>query len=267
MESYIDLTLKSSQRISQLEDAFEKIREFDIEGLKKALQFFSPVSQDAFDCILEDYAECLEGLEEFYIEDEILKANFVCGGDGLDFLFQLFLMFGPGVDDIRASFDHDEEKDESDVYDIAHIDGKLYINEREVYSSADDDRNVFDYLREEFLGILSEYSKYVLLITDTPDGEAPEWVRDQWVGLEIPLTVGSVSNAWELEGGAEGVLSGELSASDFDSPIVMALDAFNVLKEKSQDAWAWWSENCPDLFDPDAGFLFNSGSWELKEKQ
>lgn len=261
MESYINISVETKKRISEMEGVFKKISEFDLAGCRSEMKRLEFELLETFDYIIDEFDDYLGGLEEFSVKGNTLNASFVCGGEGLDFLFQLFVFFGKNADSISATFNHDEEPDKSDISSIEHGKGKLFINGNEIYDEKDHQKNVFDYIRDEMLGALSEYSNCFLLITSTPDGEAPRWVRDQWIGLEIPLTIGSISGDLELaDTDSEG------PKDENESPLVMALDAFDVLQRKSPDAWAWWNENCTDLFHEDAAFVFSGGSWEIVER-
>ena len=111
-----------------------------------------------------------------------------------------------------------------------------------------------------------------LKITATPEGEAPEWVRKCWVGLELPLIDGT-EEAQELE--TTGVLSGartdigQFLQGIFDEPeivsgyVVESLVAIEILASSSPEAANWWRVHVPDsvvsgetfIFDGDAGHV------------
>ncbi len=81
----------------------------------------------------------------------------------------------------------------------------------------------------------------VVRITALPPGEAPEWVRQAWIGLELPLVAGQVRAG---SGNAQGVLSGEAVAA----PPAYAVEgraAIAILQAACPDAAAWWRENVP----------------------
>ena len=70
-------------------------------------------------------------------------------------------------------------------------------------------------------------------IIDVPPGEAPDWVRNEWVGLSLPLAenVPSVTHAI-------GVLGGEVkNPSGYH---VETEKAIQILEEKSPEAAQWW---------------------------
>ena len=85
-------------------------------------------------------------------------------------------------------------------------------------------------------------------ITSRPFGEAPEWVRDQWIGLILP-TSGHASTT--IKG--YGVLSGPRSvigeiwcqllgrAERYEGYIVDTAEAIAILEARSPEAAAWWA--------------------------
>jgi hypothetical protein len=100
-------------------------------------------------------------------------------------------------------------------------------------------------------------------IVAVPMGEAPRWVREKWVGLELPLLVGSAHNVHTF-----GVLSGPrgfFSAlwrlvtghSTRRRGYAVEVDAaMSVLERAHPDAAAWWRTNAPHLFTRGRFFLF-----------
>jgi len=92
-------------------------------------------------------------------------------------------------------------------------------------------------------------------IISPPVGEAPSWVREAWVGLEIPV-VGSVrSFAWPTHGVTSGpkslvakiwaCLSGNFQR--IDGYRVRAQEAVDILEASRPDAADWWRENASHL--------------------
>ncbi|MDD5605715.1 MAG: hypothetical protein PHR51_00015 [Patescibacteria group bacterium] len=79
-----------------------------------------------------------------------------------------------------------------------------------------------------------------VLIAIAPPGRAPYWVRQAWVGLEIPL-------------GASGSLSS--SAGDYK---VSTAEAMQALRKEHPKAARWWEENVLHSTPPD--FLIFSRS-------
>ena len=76
-----------------------------------------------------------------------------------------------------------------------------------------------------------------------PTGEAPEWVRQEWVGLELPLAENPFESlGLELGevGVAKGVLGGEADPSNLEGYIIDTDTAVEILSEKSPKAADWW---------------------------
>ena len=107
-----------------------------------------------------------------------------------------------------------------------------------------------------------------LKISSTPPGEAPAWVREQWVGLSLPL---AQSCAHAHTHATFGVLSrprgrvGRLLARVLGKTtrktgyVVESLSAINVLAQSSPEAAAWWRSNAPSLLQPGQYFVFQKG--------
>ena len=77
----------------------------------------------------------------------------------------------------------------------------------------------------------------ILEITATPPGQAPEWVREKWIGLEIPL------NQQQQGLLTIGVLGGHPQNSggyQVDGKV-----AIELLEKKSPEAANWWRRNAP----------------------
>jgi len=86
-------------------------------------------------------------------------------------------------------------------------------------------------------------------IVSTPPGAAPEWVRREWVGLEIPLAKDVSSDLSLLTSNKpNGIKCYEVNAKE----------AVEILRGKSPEAAAWWDENRPlwknSLFVPRFSF-------------
>lgn len=101
-------------------------------------------------------------------------------------------------------------------------------------------------------------------IVQPPFGEAPSWVREAWVGLELPfiypprayLTAGGVvtgpktflGQLWEaLRGKANRVVG---------YPVYSA-EAIALLAIANPDAANWWRVNTPRFLNPRQIFLFD----------
>ena len=105
-------------------------------------------------------------------------------------------------------------------------------------------------------------------IVALPPGEAPQWVREAWIGLELPT---------EAERGvyrAIGVSSG-LSFLDqlwrsiagkgemIDGYVVEARRAVEILAAANPAAAAWWRQNTPQLLAQNRRFIFNKDVCEV----
>ncbi|MDP3764839.1 MAG: hypothetical protein Q8Q95_04480 [bacterium] len=85
-------------------------------------------------------------------------------------------------------------------------------------------------------------------ITSIPTGEAPEWVRKEWVGLVLPTTIN-----WEgtrdtfteevLEGKYRGSLGGPPDPDNMGGFHVQTRKAIEALFAKSPEAANWWKKN------------------------
>ena len=111
-----------------------------------------------------------------------------------------------------------------------------------------------------------------LHVTSVPAGEAPLWVREQWVGLALPLAQKRARPVMFL---TSGVLSGpknfiSLLVALFTGKlkrrsgyVVEAQVAVAVLASRSKEAAGWWQENAAHqlrhkryfVFEPEAGYV------------
>jgi len=73
-------------------------------------------------------------------------------------------------------------------------------------------------------------------IIKKPLGEEPDWVKQVWIGLEIPV----IKGAYAQKGGQE-VVSGDFRAAD--NYATHANEALDILKAKNPDAEKWWRDN------------------------
>ena len=109
--------------------------------------------------------------------------------------------------------------------------------------------------------------QFRLRIESTPPGEAPLWVREKWVGLELPLAQASADPVRLYTGGVvsgprtwwQGIvawLRGRLEAeSGF---LVAVIPALEVLERTDPDAAAWWKENAAHVVTSSQKFLFRA---------
>jgi hypothetical protein len=92
----------------------------------------------------------------------------------------------------------------------------------------------------------------IVRIKALPPGEAPDWVRQTWVGLELPLIAGQVQAD---RGRAFGVLSRRPVVPP-SSYAVEGKAAIAILESASPEAAAWWRENAPDVAAPGFQLVF-----------
>ena len=102
-------------------------------------------------------------------------------------------------------------------------------------------------------------------IIATPPGEAPQWVREKWVGLELPLAqryrsarehhgYGVLTGPRTIFGQFLGILRGRsLRERGY---AVRVLDAVAELERASPEAAAWWRTTLPHRMKPWRCFLF-----------
>lgn len=111
------------------------------------------------------------------------------------------------------------------------------------------------------------------MITAVPPGEAPEWVRQKWVGLSLPLaqecehaheheTSGVLSRPRNLLSRLLARLFGRLSREN--GYIVESCSAIEILAQRCPEAAKWWRENTPDLMEPGQYFLFHESSGHVQ---
>lgn len=110
-----------------------------------------------------------------------------------------------------------------------------------------------------------------IIITRRPIGEAPEWVRDAWIGMTLPA-LHAEQRRWR----GVGVLSGP------NNPFLLcwavlrgrtipvsgyAVDpelAVSLLAEKNPSAAQWWRENTPKLIASGRAFIFDTEACEVR---
>lgn len=106
-------------------------------------------------------------------------------------------------------------------------------------------------------------------IVRTPEGEAPLWVREAWVGLELPL-----AHPGEITTETVGVLTGppsplgrwwarlrgrpQLTTGYF----VLSARAIGILARSQPRAADWWRSNTPRFCDPHELFVFDAPACE-----
>jgi len=104
-------------------------------------------------------------------------------------------------------------------------------------------------------------------IVGVPPGEAPQWVREKWVGLCLPLrqrgrapgsyyTFGVLSGPKTLFAVLVALVTRKLKReTGYSVSVRVAVDA---LAAHSPEAAAWWRENAPHMFQPTRFFVFGS---------
>ena len=108
-----------------------------------------------------------------------------------------------------------------------------------------------------------------------PPGEAPPWVREQWVGLVLPLAKrGRRARSRRVFGVLSGprdfftrwlaVLRGR--AGRETGYVVRVLEAIAVLEKKSPEAAAWWRTNVPHMTSPFRCFVFSESVCQVLDE-
>lgn len=113
-----------------------------------------------------------------------------------------------------------------------------------------------------------------LRIDAVPPGEAPLWVREQWVGLTLPLAQRGRAPMHHL---TSGVVSGPKDFGTFLLAMatgklrretgyrVVAHVAVDELAAHSPDASAWWREHASHQLRPGRFFVFHESVGEAIE--
>jgi hypothetical protein len=107
-------------------------------------------------------------------------------------------------------------------------------------------------------------------VVAVPPGEAPLWVREQWVGLELPLarrarastlpTVGALSGPKSIVGQCFAFLSGRTARET--GYVVRVVDALAVLEKSSPEAAHWWLTHASHLVSRNRLFVFQENVCE-----
>ncbi len=80
-------------------------------------------------------------------------------------------------------------------------------------------------------------------IAGLPPGEAPEEIRQAWVGLELPLARGQAKGRFQ---NTVGVLSNQPTRCG-ESYAVDGPEAVRILAATAPEAAAWWRLNAPHV--------------------
>ena len=99
-------------------------------------------------------------------------------------------------------------------------------------------------------------------IVDVPPGEAPQSIREQWVGLVLPLAPDFLTTCQMM---TSGVVSGREDEEPAIGYVVDIEEAMAVLARKSPEAAFWWREHTPHLFCEGGTLLFDEYVCELVE--
>ena len=108
-------------------------------------------------------------------------------------------------------------------------------------------------------------------IKSTPPGEAPEHVRQAWIGLEIPVPprfagrrlgfgVGVLSGPKSRLGALFAILFGR--AQRVVGYTVEARVAVDLLASRSPEAADWWRQHAPHFIEPGHYFMFAAEACE-----
>ena len=105
-----------------------------------------------------------------------------------------------------------------------------------------------------------------IVIVGIPSGEAPLWVREKWVGLELPLcqksglsitrrTAGVLSGPRNLLAAYLGYFTARYEHSS--GFMVQSLEAVDILAAVSPEAAEWWRANTPHILKASRCFMFD----------
>jgi len=82
-----------------------------------------------------------------------------------------------------------------------------------------------------------------------PSGQAPEWVRDAWIGIQLEAKRDNPEGTIYL-----GVLGGKASQDNIGGYRVNGGKAMKVLTDKNPKAAQWWNDNASFVFLGDLVF-------------
>jgi hypothetical protein len=100
-------------------------------------------------------------------------------------------------------------------------------------------------------------------IIRTPPGEAPIHIREQWLGLKLPLAPGR-PEVYEARGAS--ITTGKELPEPHIGYLVLAAEAVGILEKKSPDAAKWWRQNIPELLRNGRRLIFDEYACELIEE-
>ena len=99
-------------------------------------------------------------------------------------------------------------------------------------------------------------------IIKRPRGDAPDWVRDAWIGVSLPVHQERPSR-WSAIGVLADPESIHVDAYEIEGYAVNALQAVEILSLTNAEAATWWRSNCAAHLDGQRSFLFNSDECAL----
>jgi hypothetical protein len=114
------------------------------------------------------------------------------------------------------------------------------------------------------------YRQRFIQIVHRPDGEAPKWVRDAWIGAVLPLLIDEPVTIESV-----GVLTGPRSwwglwwhrltgrTERMTGYEVNAAAAVVIVAARSPEAARWWREHVPHMLDGVQSFLFDLPACQL----
>ena len=101
-------------------------------------------------------------------------------------------------------------------------------------------------------------------IVNRPTGEAPDWVRDAWIGLHIPLKEENTITAETFNAGNAPrtqlgfVIARLMGRSELKTGyVVSSKTAVEILAASHIKAAEWWVDNVPNILHPEMIFIFN----------
>jgi hypothetical protein len=80
-------------------------------------------------------------------------------------------------------------------------------------------------------------------IIDVPPGEAPDYVRKAWIGLELPLAPGQRGPAHKA---TQGVVSRRVDGQ-MDGYVILGSEAVKLLAAHDPEAALWWRTHAPHV--------------------
>ena len=111
-----------------------------------------------------------------------------------------------------------------------------------------------------------------LRVKCVPNGEAPLWVREKWVGLDFPITItsqksvnkhitGVLSKPKNVLSTIAGYLLNKYERKNVY--LVNAQGAVSILNTASIEAANWWKENTPYLLKLNSSLCFEENEIEI----